>query len=297
MLSVTMAGLNAAQKEMNVTSNNLANASTVGFKRSYANFGDVFSSDPAANPKTTVGAGVLTSSISRDMSAGALKTTGRATDMAMDGRGFFITSNPDSTDGAYTYSRAGNFGLDSDGYVVDPGGYAVMAYPTSSGADYTSTDTTYPTASYSSLTALQIPATYSSGDVIPDAENLNKTALTSDVVLQGISISSKGEVQATYSDNNTYTMGFVAVANFANEGGLKPIGGNRYSSTGISGDPVTTVAGSPDAGNIMSGALEQANVDITNELMDMIRAQQVYNGNARMLQTTVETVSRITDKL
>ena len=47
----------------------------------------------------------------------------------------------------------------------------------------------------------------------------------------------------------------------------------------------------------MSGALEQANVDITNELMDMIRAQQVYNGNARMLQTTVETVSRITDKL
>ena len=290
MLSVTMAGLNAAQKEMNVTSNNLANASTVGFKRSYANFGDVFSSDPAANPKTAVGAGVLTSSISRDMSAGALKTTGRATDMAMDGRGFFITSNPDSTDGAYTYSRAGNFGLDSDGFVVDPGGYAVMAYPTSLGADNTNTE-------YSSLTALQIPATYSAGETIPDAENLNTTELTSDVVLQGISISSKGEVQATYSDNNTYTMGFVAVANFANEGGLKPIGGNRYSSTGISGNPVTTVAGSPDAGNIMSGALEQANVDITNELMDMIRAQQVYNGNARMLQTTVETVSRITDKL
>jgi len=84
MLSVTMAGLNAAQKEMNVTSNNLANASTVGFKRSYANFGDVFSSDPAANPKTSVGSGVLTSSIARDTTAGALKTTGRVTDMAID---------------------------------------------------------------------------------------------------------------------------------------------------------------------------------------------------------------------
>jgi flagellar hook protein FlgE len=65
----------------------------------------------------------------------------------------------------------------------------------------------------------------------------------------------------------------------------------------LSGANKTTAAGAPNAGNIMSGALEQANVDITNELMDMIRAQQVYNGNARMLQTTVETVSRITDKL
>ena len=103
MLSVTMAGLNAAQKEMNVTSNNLANASTVGFKRSYANFGDVFSSDPAANPKTSVGSGVLTSSIARDTTAGALKTTGRVTDMAIDGRGFFVL---DDGSGGHTYSRA-----------------------------------------------------------------------------------------------------------------------------------------------------------------------------------------------
>ena len=108
--------------------------------------------------------------------------------------------------------------------------------------------------------------------------------------------STVGEVQATYSNNETYTLGVVAVANFSNESGLKAVGGNRYSATGLSGSAVTTVAGD-NAGNIMSGTLEQANVDITNELMDMIRAQQVYNGNARMLQTTVETVSRITDKL
>ena len=295
MLSVTMAGLNAAQKEMNVTSNNLANASTVGFKRSYANFGDVFSSDPSANPKTTVGSGVLTSSISRDMTAGSLKTTGRVTDMSIDGRGFFITSNPDSTDGSYTYSRAGNFGVDVDGYVVDPSGYSVMVYPTSDGADFAGT-TTFASASYNSLTALQIPTTFSSGDVVNDVQNDTSTTLTEDIVLQSVSISPGGEVQATYSNNETYTLGVVAVANFSNESGLKAVGGNRYSATGLSGSAVTTVAGD-NAGNIMSGTLEQANVDITNELMDMIRAQQVYNGNARMLQTTVETVSRITDKL
>ncbi len=94
MLSVTMAALNASQKEMNVTSNNLANASTVGFKRSYANFGDVFSNDPASNPKTAVGAGVLLTSVARDTTAGALKSTGRVTDMAIDGRGYFVTRDP-----------------------------------------------------------------------------------------------------------------------------------------------------------------------------------------------------------
>lgn len=264
MLSVTMAGLNAAQKEMNVTSNNLANASTVGFKRSYANFGDVFSSDPAANPKTSVGSGVLTSSIARDTTAGALKTTGRVTDMAIDGRGFFVL---DDGAGGLTYSRAGNFSLDADGYVVDPGGYQACCVADGS----LTTGTPEP---------LQIPSTNTDG-----------------YLLQGISVASDGEVVATYSDSSAESLGFIALATFPNDGGLKAIGGNRYSATGLSGDPTTSGAGAPNAGNIMSGALEQANVDITNELMDMIRAQQVYNGNARMLQTTVETVSRITDKL
>lgn len=265
MLSVTMAGLNAAQKEMNVTSNNLANASTVGFKRSYANFGDVYSSDPAANPKTSVGSGVLTSSIARDSTAGALKTTGRVTDMAIDGRGFFVL---DDGAGGITYSRAGNFSFDESGYVVDAGGYRVCVMASSTAT---------------APTPLQIAPT--------------KTVGADKFTLQGLSISADGTVSVTYSDNVTTDVGAIALATFPNDGGLKAIGGNRFVETGLSGLNATTAAGAPNAGNIMSGALEQANVDITNELMDMIRAQQVYNGNARMLQTTVETVSRITDKL
>jgi len=334
MLSVTMAALNAAQKEMNVTSNNLANASTVGFKRSYANFGDVFSNDPAANPKTAVGAGVLLTSVARDTTAGALKSTGRVTDMAIDGRGFFVTRDPAGT--ANTYSRAGNFSVDSNGNVVDPGGFRLMGYSAK-------TDPNNPSAlvaDETTLSPVQIPSTIdlnltndqksalsavtgsSPQDIIDQRAAILKPILDGvksqyglddtsiaalknspslqngdSIVLQGISISPKGEVQATYSDNKTYTLRFIAIASFPNDGGLKAIGNNRYSETGLSGKASITGAGAPKAGNIMSGTLEQANVDITNELMDMIRAQQVYNGNARMLQTTIETVSRITDKI
>jgi len=335
MLSVTMAALNAAQKEMNVTSNNLANASTVGFKRSYANFGDVFSNDPASNPKTAVGAGVLLTSVARDTTAGALKATGRVTDMAIDGRGFFVTRDPAGT--ANTYSRAGNFSVDSTGNVVDPGGFRLMGYSAKTDPNNSSALVADET---SGLSPVQIPPTLDLNltaqqkadlaavtgatpqDIVDgraailepilngvkNTYGLDATSIAAlknspslqngdSIVLQGISVSPKGEVQATYSDNKTYTLRFIAIASFPNDGGLKAIGNNRYSETGLSGKASVTGAGAPKAGNIMSGTLEQANVDITNELMDMIRSQQVYNGNARMLQTTIETVSRITDKI
>ena len=315
MLSVTMAALNASQKEMNVTSNNLANASTVGFKRSYANFGDVFSNDPAANPKTAVGAGVLLTSVARDTTAGALKATGRVTDMAIDGRGFFVTRDPAGT--ANTYSRAGNFSVDAEGFLVDPGGFRVMGFDTVSGSASSDlkpvqvpptievnsdswSSSTLTATKEAAITAAIAPYNFSS-----DTQNQFKTSgslleasgVDNKIVLQGISVSPKGEVQATYSDNKTYTLRFLAVGSFPNDGGLKAIGNNRYSETGLSGGVNLSIPGAPKAGNIMSGTLEQANVDITNELMDMIRSQQVYNGNARMLQTTIETVSRITDKI
>ena len=116
-------------------------------------------------------------------------------------------------------------------------------------------------------------------------------------MLQTISISPKGYVQATYSDNSQRNIGYIALANFSNDMALRPVGNTDFALTGESGEPVITQAGSPQAGDIMSGTLEQANVDITQELMTMLRAQQVYNGNARMLQTEVEIASRIVDKL
>jgi flagellar hook protein FlgE len=115
--------------------------------------------------------------------------------------------------------------------------------------------------------------------------------------LQGVSINSKGLIKATYGDGSAFDVGYIALATFRNDSALKPTGNTNFIATGDSGDATLVQAGAPAAGDILSGTLEQANVDITQELMTMLRAQQVYNGNARMLQTAVEVASRITDKL
>ena len=115
------------------------------------------------------------------------------------------------------------------------------------------------------------------------------------VLMQGVSISAKGEVMASYSNGATYTMGFIALANFPSDAGLKDTGGNLFAQTGASGAATITPAGAPSAGNIMSGQLEQSNVNITSELMSVITAQQIYNGNARAIQTMMDAVTKITD--
>ena len=121
--------------------------------------------------------------------------------------------------------------------------------------------------------------------------------MTTTATLQGISINAKGLIAATYSDNSIRYPGFLAIANFPNSSALKAIGNSNYIATGDSGAAVIGSGGAPNAGDVMSATLEQSNVDITQELMKMLRAQQLYNGNARMLQTSVEVASRLTDKI
>jgi flagellar hook protein FlgE len=116
-------------------------------------------------------------------------------------------------------------------------------------------------------------------------------------ILQSISIENDGRIGITYSDDTTVTAGYVAIANFPSESGLDPVGDTNFAVTLDSGAPIITRAGPPAAGRVLSSTLEQANVDMTQELTNMIRAQQVYNANARMLQTQADTISRITDKL
>jgi len=117
------------------------------------------------------------------------------------------------------------------------------------------------------------------------------------IFVQSISVSSKGMIQENYSDGSKRFVGAIALATFPNEAGLKPIGNTDFVSCEASGEPTLTQAGAPYAGDIHSGTLEQANVDITQELMGMLKAQQIYNGNARMMQTAIEVTQRITDKI
>ena len=90
MLGSTISGLMAANKGIDVTSNNISNGSTVGFKQSTVSYADIFPNDPSASPKTAIGAGVAVSSVNKNMSQGSISSSGKVTDIAITGNGFFV---------------------------------------------------------------------------------------------------------------------------------------------------------------------------------------------------------------
>ena len=348
MLSIVTSGLNAAQKDLSITANNLANAGTTGFKRSEATFIDLYSNDPTADPRTLIGGGVAMGEIDRSTSQGPMKTTGNVTDLAISGRGFFTLTRSDDS---VIYTRAGNFTVQADGSIVDsqdnklqvfsldannkplvqedttdvivpaeksPGlakfslldangvvrtdipvganvtfklGGAAVGNPYSiTSADRLVGFVTLTSNQFNSAVADQISASFDSGAADVKGEFQK-------VFVQGLSIDTKGLISANFSDGTNKAIGSLAIATFAYEPGLRPVGDTNFVQSVESGDPVMTEAGAPAAGDIRSGMLEESNVDMTAELMQMLKAQQVYNGNARMMQTSVEMISRIVDKI
>ena len=126
--SASLSGLNANQQKLSVIGNNLANLNTVAFKGSSVNFSDLVSQSlggPSANPMQ-VGLGVVTGSISPVFSQGSIENTREATNVAIQGNGFFVVKDPNS--GGLAYTRAGNFSFNSDGVLVSPDGFRVQGF-------------------------------------------------------------------------------------------------------------------------------------------------------------------------
>ncbi len=103
--------------------------------------------------------------------------------------------------------------------------------------------------------------------------------------LTNISVDSNGLVAATFSDGTTRKLGAIMIANFPNTNGLRQLGDGRWGQSGLSGEPIISQAGSGSAGTIQSGALEEANVDITEELVSLISAQRNFSANAKAIET------------
>lgn len=112
--NIGLSGMRAASKDLNVTGNNIANAGTVGFKQSRAEFADVYASSMGV-ASNTVGSGVRLSNVSQQFTQGNVSYTQNALDLAINGTGFFQVSN----NGAMSYTRAGYFGTDREGFLVD----------------------------------------------------------------------------------------------------------------------------------------------------------------------------------
>ncbi len=126
---VALSGLNAASADLNVTANNIANVNTTGFKGSRAEFADLFPISAFGVSSTATGAGVRLSRVAQQFTQGAVNFTQNSLDLAISGEGFFTLSDG----GATVYSRAGAFGTDRDGYVVNASGQRLQVYPPVSG--------------------------------------------------------------------------------------------------------------------------------------------------------------------
>lgn len=122
-----LSGINAAQKDLNVTANNIANVNTTGFKESRAEFADVYANSIFVNAKTQVGNGVATGAVAQQFHQGALQFTNNALDLAIQGNGFFVTSDG-LTNLDRSYTRSGAFKLNENSYMVSNSGGYLQGY-------------------------------------------------------------------------------------------------------------------------------------------------------------------------
>jgi flagellar hook protein FlgE len=278
---------------LNTTASNLANVDTIGYKSQGTSFVDALSQTIAGGSSQTsqnagsdpeqVGLGVSVGAIENNMSQGSDQSTGIATDLAIQGDGFFqianstaATGGPNAEQGtggdggptgvlttngsptvdptSIAYTRAGNFQVSSQGYLVTQGGQYVLGQ---AGA------ATGASASSSSNTGVPIQIPTGSTDV---------------------AISSTGEV--TYSYNNTqYTAGYLQMATFNNNAGLSRDGDSTWSATTASGTASVATPGVGGIGSVQSGELESSNVDMATEFANMIDAQNGYEADSKVITT------------
>lgn len=253
-LWIAKTGLDAQQTQLDVISNNLANVSTNGFKRSRAVFEDLLYQtirEPGAQSSQLtqvpsglqVGTGVRPVSTVRVFTQGNLQKTDNALDLAVNGQGFFQVLMPDGTTG---YTRDGSFHVDSQGGLVTSNGFHVQPQIT----------------------------------------------LPSNVL--SITIGQDGIVSAIRSGTPTpQQIGQIQLANFVNPAGLKPLGQNLFSETAASGTPQVNTPGSNGLGVLNQGYVETSNVNVVEELVSMIQTQRAYEINSKAIQTSDQMLARL----
>ncbi|MBT6078596.1 MAG: flagellar hook-basal body complex protein [Oceanospirillaceae bacterium] len=147
----SLTGLNAAQAQLGITSNNVSNVGTVGFKKSRAEFGDIFATSPLENASSAIGQGVLLKKVNQQFSQGNIEFSSNSLDLAISGQGFFALK-PSQTSNQTVYTRAGSFSVNNDRYVVDSSGQYLQTFPVNDDGSVIATG-------LSSAKSLQLPST------------------------------------------------------------------------------------------------------------------------------------------
>ena len=253
-LWIAKTGLDAQQTQLDVISNNLANTSTNGFKRSRAVFEDLLyqtirqpGADQAEGAQVPsglqLGTGVKPVATVRNFSQGNMQQTDNPLDMAINGNGFFQVQLPDGNIG---YTRDGSFQLDSNGILVTSNGYQVIG-----------------------------PIT------VPD--NVSAVSVGQDGV---VSVSIPGQAAPQQ-------IGQSQLSTFVNEAGLSPQGQNYFTETAASGAPNATQPGQNGAGLLTQGFVETSNVNVVEELVSMIQSQRAYEINSKAISTSDQMLQRL----
>ncbi|MDQ5896185.1 MAG: flagellar basal-body rod protein FlgG [Pseudomonadota bacterium] len=253
-LWISKTGMEAQQTQLDVTSHNLANVATNGFKKSHAVFEDLMyqslrqtgaSNGEQAQLPTglQVGLGVRTVATSRQFSQGTLQQTSNPLDVAIKGNGFFQVQMPDGSTG---YTRDGAFQVSSTGQMVTNNGQQV-------------------------LPGVTIPAN-----------------------AQSITVGADGTVSVTVPGQAApQQVGQLTLANFVNPAGLEPRGQNLYTETASSGTPNVSAPGADGTGNLAQGFVESSNVNVVEELIGMIQTQRAYELNSKAISTSDQMLQRL----
>ena len=244
---IAVSGMLANQRALDVVSNNLANASTTGFKRSVAHTTDVGYQAGLTAPVgpggldvhlVGIGEGTQLGGINHEFVPGALQATGNPFDVALQGDGFFQITQPD---GSTAYTRDGSFDVDADGRLVTSNGLPVQS---DQGTDL----------------------------VIPQDSTSAR-------------IDDTGQLIAMDSTGSENPIGSLGIAQFTNNAGLQANGQNLWTATQASGPATTVTQGAQTAPLVVAGALEGSNVDMADEFTRMIQAQRGYQMNAKVVQS------------
>ncbi len=247
-------GMYAQQLNIEVTSNNIANMNTTGFKKNKTEFQDLMYQDvpvqtvSSTTPGTTVassdilqvGNGVQPISTQKIFTQGDLTPTNNLMDMGIQGDGFFQVRKPD---GSFAYTRDGAFKMNSEGNLVTSGGYLLDPEITVSDSSVT------------------------------------------------MRVSRDGVVEVFEADGTSYVLSEIQLVKFLNPGGLKALGDNLYAETDSSGEPQLGTPGSNGFGEIHQGYLESSNVDIVEEMISMIQAQRAYEINSKTVKAVEEMMT------
>ncbi|TKC18663.1 flagellar basal body rod protein FlgG [Robertmurraya kyonggiensis] len=280
-----ISGMKNFQTKLDVIGNNIANVNTFGFKKGRVNFKDMISQTVAgaSSPSATlggvnakqVGLGSTLAAIDTIHTQGSLQTTGRGLDLAISGDGYFVVApNPGAGDVPFneldkSFTRAGNFYLDEEGFLVNSDGLYLQGYAVTEGTTDAAGNVTPDTIDYTKYTRMQIPSS-----------------------AESYSISDKGEVQYV-EDGQIKLAGQVIIAKFDNNEGLEKVGQNLFKASANSGQATDAAPKEDGAGSVVAGALEMSNVDLSEEFTEMIVAQRGFQANTRIITTSDEILQEL----